>query len=58
MTDYKKRIVDLILQDRLKAKGAVLIRGSKWCGKRTKDGQSRDERTESRHGKAESAAPP
>ena len=35
MADYKKRIVDLILQDRLEAKGAVLIRGPKWCGKTT-----------------------
>lgn len=35
MADYKKRIVDSILQDRLEAKGAVLIRGPKWCGKTT-----------------------
>lgn len=35
MSDYKKRIVDSILQGRLEAKGAVLIMGSKWCGKTT-----------------------
>lgn len=35
MVDYRKRIVDSILQDRLEAKGAVLIRGLKWCGKTT-----------------------
>lgn len=35
MADYKRRIVDSILQDRLEAKGAVLIRGPKWCGKTT-----------------------
>ena len=35
MADYKKRVVDSILQDRLDAKGAVLIREPKWCGKTT-----------------------
>lgn len=35
MSDYKPRIVDSILQDRLEAKGAVLIEGAKWCGKTT-----------------------
>ena len=33
--DYKKRIADQILKDKLEAKGAVLIRGPKWCGKTT-----------------------
>ena len=33
--NYKKRIVDSILQKKLKAKGAVLIEGPKWCGKTT-----------------------
>ena len=35
MADYKARIVDAILQKRLESKGAVLIEGSKWCGKTT-----------------------
>ena len=30
---YLKRIADRILQERLTASGAVLIEGSKWCGK-------------------------
>ena len=32
---YKKRIVDSILEDKLEAKGAVVIEGPKWCGKTT-----------------------
>ena len=32
---YKERIADKILAKRLKAKGAVLIEGPKWCGKTT-----------------------
>lgn len=35
MREYKKRIVDQILIDKLDAKGAVLIEGPKWCGKTT-----------------------
>lgn len=35
MADCKARIVDAILQKRLKSKGAVLIEGPKWCGKTT-----------------------
>lgn len=35
MQEYRKRIVDRILEDRLEAKGAVLIEGPKWCGKTT-----------------------
>lgn len=35
MKEYNKRIVDSILQDKLEAKGAVLIEGPKWCGKTT-----------------------
>ena len=31
--DYKARVCDLELQDQLKASGAVLIEGAKWCGK-------------------------
>ncbi len=30
---YKSRIVDSLLQRKLKGKGAVLIEGAKWCGK-------------------------
>lgn len=32
---YKKRIADALLQDLLESCGAVLVRGSKWCGKTT-----------------------
>ena len=35
MKQYRKRIADGILLDMLEAKGAVLIEGSKWCGKTT-----------------------
>lgn len=35
MKEYKKRIVDEILLDKLEAKGAVVIEGPKWCGKTT-----------------------
>ena len=35
MLKYRNRIVDSILQDKLDAKGAVLIKGPKWCGKTT-----------------------
>ena len=35
MKEYKKRIVDEILEKKLKGKGAVLIQRSKWCGKTT-----------------------
>ena len=35
MGDYKKRIADDILREKLASKGAVLIEGPKWCGKTT-----------------------
>ena len=35
MKHYRKRIADQILMDKLESKGAVLIEGSKWCGKTT-----------------------
>lgn len=35
MSDYKPRIVDSILADKLAAMGGVLIQGPKWCGKTT-----------------------
>ncbi len=33
--NYRPRIADALLQQKLEAKGAVLIRGPKWCGKTT-----------------------
>lgn len=33
--EYKHRIADKILSQKLKSKGAVLIEGPKWCGKTT-----------------------
>ena len=35
MGAYKARIADKVLKEKLKAKGAVLIEGAKWCGKTT-----------------------
>lgn len=35
MKNYRKRIVDEILAEKLEGKGAVLIEGPKWCGKTT-----------------------
>jgi predicted AAA+ superfamily ATPase len=35
MKEYKNRVVDEILKDKLEAKGAILIEGPKWCGKTT-----------------------
>lgn len=35
MEGYRKRIMDDLLSRKLKAKGAVLIEGPKWCGKTT-----------------------
>ena len=32
---YRPRIADRLLADKLESKGAVLIRGPKWCGKTT-----------------------
>ena len=32
---YKNRIFDALLKDALEAKGAVVVRGPKWCGKTT-----------------------
>ena len=33
--NYLRRICDQLLKDKLDAKGAVLIKGAKWCGKTT-----------------------
>lgn len=35
MGEYRVRITDEILEKKLKGKGAVLIQGTKWCGKTT-----------------------
>lgn len=35
MKNYLSRIADKMLSDKLEAKGAVLIKGTKWCGKTT-----------------------
>lgn len=35
MEGYKHRIMDSLLEKKLRAKGAVLIEGPKWCGKTT-----------------------
>lgn len=35
MKNYKRRILDSLLEKKLQAKGAVLIEGPKWCGKTT-----------------------
>ncbi len=35
MKKYKKRVVDEILESKLKGSGAILIEGPKWCGKTT-----------------------
>ena len=35
MKEYKPRIADKVLKDKLESKGAVLIVGAKWCGKTT-----------------------
>ena len=33
MKEYKKRVADQILSDKLESSGAVLIEGPKYCGK-------------------------
>ena len=35
MNNYKKRIADILLAEKLEEKGAVIIEGPKWCGKTT-----------------------
>lgn len=35
MNNYLPRIADKLLSEKLEAKGAVLIKGTKWCGKTT-----------------------
>ena len=35
MTNYRIRVADALLSDKLAGKGAVLIEGPKWCGKTT-----------------------
>ena len=33
--EYRKRLADEVLKDKLEASGAVLVEGAKWCGKTT-----------------------
>lgn len=35
MKDYRKRVIDEVLAERLESVGAVLLEGTKWCGKTT-----------------------
>lgn len=35
MSDYRPRVADRLLEDKLDAMGAVLIEGAKYCGKTT-----------------------
>ena len=35
MADYRKRVADAIIAEKLSFMGAVLVRGAKWCGKTT-----------------------
>ena len=35
MAAYKKRILDDVIERRLRSKGALIIEGAKWCGKTT-----------------------
>lgn len=35
MREYKRRIADVLLAEKLAYMGAVLVRGAKWCGKTT-----------------------
>ena len=34
-TAYKQRILDEVIEKRLRNKGAILVEGAKWCGKTT-----------------------
>lgn len=35
ISEYRPRIADILLERKLKGKGAVLLEGAKWCGKTT-----------------------
>jgi len=35
MTNYKPRVIDEAIANRLRNKGAILVEGAKWCGKTT-----------------------
>ena len=35
MSNYRKRIADEIIAEKLSFMGEVLVRGAKWCGKTT-----------------------
>ena len=34
-SEYKKRVMDAVIDARLRNKGAILVEGAKWCGKTT-----------------------
>ena len=40
MTDYRKRVADALLAEKLSYMGAVLVQGPKWCGKTTTSRQA------------------
>lgn len=40
MIDYKKRVADALLAEKLSYMGAVLVQGPKWCGKTTTSRQA------------------
>ena len=35
MKNYKKRVLDSVLERRVRTAGAILLEGIKWCGKTT-----------------------
>ena len=35
MANYKRRVIDDAIENRLRNKGAILVEGAKWCGKTT-----------------------
>lgn len=45
MDSYRFRIMDSLLEEKLQAKGAVLIEGPKWCGKTTTAEQAATSKT-------------
>lgn len=35
LREYKSRVIDQVIANRLRNKGAILVEGAKWCGKTT-----------------------
>ena len=35
MANYKSRVIEKTIANRLRNKGAILLEGAKWCGKTT-----------------------